>query len=295
MELKKFWVRNYKSLKDVTIEFPSKLTAVIGPNGSGKTALVEAFEILRNAHCGREAAVGIEIQHQKCRTIYELSNKKTLMSNCPDEAEKAVQEFLNGIVVIKDINWKAVRSLQPITKEEGLLPDASNLVQLLYGVTGGKIPDFLVEALRYVMPSINDLQFVADGDVLLLKLTTEDGAALTQATMPSGVLKTLIIETALMTNPTMLVIDEFENSLHPETQQFLIDELRHDEVYALLATHSEAVIDYVKTPKEVVMLRLVNGETNAWRFGDEIQEMLKKHGLTLSELIGSGLLEPLVF
>ena len=294
MELKKFWVKNFKSLKDVAIEFPTKLTAVIGRSGSGKTALVEAFEMLRNARYS-QAAVGIEVRRQKCRTIYELDRgKRTLISNCGSDEAGAVQEFLNGTVVIKDINWKAVRSLQPAVREERLLPDASNFLPFLYTVTGGAIPESLIEALRYVFP-VRDMRFATDGDVLALKLTTEDGTTLTQATMPSGVLKTLIFETVLKMRPTMVVVDEFENSLDPEAQQFLIDELRSHDVYAVLTTHSSVVLDYAKTPQEVVMLRLVGNETKAWRLGDEVKEELKKHELTLSELIESGLLEPLVF
>ena len=295
MELKKFWVKNYKSLRDVTIEFPTSLTVVIGSSGSGKTALTEAFEALKSGRLPRGAAVGIEVWHG-CRTLYEVEDdKKTVASDCgADEADEAVQKFVSGIVVIKDINWKAVRSLQPITKEERLLPDASNFVPFLYTVTGGVIPESLIEALRYVFP-VRDIRFETDGDVLVLKLVTDGGVTLTQATMPSGVLKTLILETVLMTQPTMIVVDEFEAGLDPEAQQFLMDELRSHNVYALLTTNSYVVPDYVKTPQEVVMLRLDGGETKAWRLGGEVEEMLKRHKLTLSELIESGLLEPLVF
>jgi len=56
-------------------------------------------------------------------------------------------------------------------------------------------------------------------------------------------------------------------------------------------THSTAVLDYVKTPSEVVLLSLENGETKARRLGEEVKERLKKSSLTLSELIESGLLE----
>jgi len=290
MEPKKFWVKNFKSLRDTTIEFPTKLTVVTGPSGSGKTALVEAFQILRSPR-SHQAAVGIEIWHG-CRTIYEAAGgKKTLISNCGPDAEEAVQEFLNGVVVIGEIDWKAVRSLRPAAKEASLLPDASNVVQYLYTQTGGRIPETLVEALKYVYP-VEDLQFVDEGGMLVLKLTAENGITMTQATMPTGVLKTLIIETALMAQPTMVVIDEFENGLNPEAQQFLLDELRSHDVYALLTTNSETVLDYVKTPREVVMLRLVNGQTKAQRLGEEVKEKLKEYKLTLSELIGSGLLEP---
>jgi predicted ATPase len=294
MELKKFWVRGYKSLNDVVIEFPVKLTIVTGPSGSGKTALVEAFDLLRNAGLDN-AAAGVEIWDKECRTFYELERgKKTLVTNCnTDEAEDALHRFLNNAAVIKDIDWKAVRSLRPAGKEARLLPDASNFVQFLYNSTGGEIPDSLVEAVRYVLPSTSDLRLATDGDALLLKLTTEDGVTMTQAAMPSGVLKTLIIETVLMTQPSMVVIDNFECGLDAETQQFLMDELRSHDVYSMIFTNSETVLDYAKRPQEVVMLRLINGETKVRRLGGEDEEALKRHKPTPSELTASGLLEPL--
>jgi len=49
VELRKFWVRNFKSLRDVTLEFPTRLTIIVGTNGSGKTALTEVFELLTSA------------------------------------------------------------------------------------------------------------------------------------------------------------------------------------------------------------------------------------------------------
>ena len=292
MELKKFWVKNYKSLHDVVLEFPVKRTLVIGPSGSGKTALAETFEILRGAR-PRQATVGIEIVHNGCHVAYEVEgDKEFMLTDCgADEADRIVREFLSKVVVIKNIDWKAVRSLQPVAETTALQPDASNAVQYLYALTGGTIPEPLIAALRYVFP-VKDMWFVDDGGVLLLKLVAENGMTLTQATMPSGVLKTLIIETALMANPTMLIIDDFECCLDPETQQFIMDEVRSHGVYAILTTHSAVAVDYAKTPKEVVMLYLAEGKTKAWRFGEEVEERLRDSRLTLSELIGSGLLEP---
>jgi len=155
------------------------------------------------------------------------------------------------------------------------------------------VPDSLVEALRYVMPSISDLKFAADGGVLVLKLTTEDGVTMTQATAPSGVLKTLIIEAALAARPTLVAVDNFECGLDAEAQQFLADELRTRGAYAIAVTSSETLLDYAKRPQEVVLMRLVNGEAKARRLGGEVEEALRRHKLTLSELLHSGLLEPL--
>ncbi len=294
MELKKLWVRGFKSLRDVVIDIPTKLTIVTGPSGSGKTALTEAFEALQTGAGLSGAAVGVEIWNE-CRISYELSDRKSLMTNCSSkEAEEAVRRFIDGTVIIRDIDWKAVRSLRPAASGEAkLLPDASNFLPFLYSAVGGVVPDSLIEALRYVMPSISDLRFVADGGALLLKLTTEDGVVMTQSTMPTGVLKTLIVEAALMTQPSVVVIDNFDCGLDPETQQFLIDEFRSHDVYTIITTYSEVVLDYAKRPQEVVILRLERGETKARRLGSEVEEALKRHKLTLSELIASGLLEPL--
>jgi hypothetical protein len=48
------------------------------------------------------------------------------------KAINIVQNFINGITVVKDIDWKAIRSPQTLTKQGKLSPDASNFVPFLY-------------------------------------------------------------------------------------------------------------------------------------------------------------------
>ena len=115
---------------------------------------------------------------------------------------------------------------------------------------------------------------------------------MTPASIPSGVLKTLIIE-SLLSRAGVIVIDEFENSLHPELQQFLMDEFRSNGAFVILTTHSTVPLDYAKSVNEVVVLKLEGGETKVYRLGKEVEEALKKHKMTLSELFDSGLLEPI--
>jgi len=209
-------------------------------------------------------------------------------------AWSTVVKFIEGIVVIKELDLRAVKSPQRLERQERLLPDASNFVPFLFTLTGGRLPPVFEEAVRYALPGAAEcrlgFEVTTDGRVFL-KLST-DGVSLPSVAIPSGVLKTLIIEAALYAKPTVVVIDEFENSLHPELQQFLMDELRNSGAYVFIATHSTVLLDYVKSPKEVVILRLENGETRAYRLKEETKEKLKKYGLTLSELVLSGLLEP---
>jgi predicted ATPase len=474
MELKKFWIKNFKSLRDMTLEFPTRLTIIAGTNGSGKTALAEAFELLTNTiewAMGRTTnpflkwwgydkvvwrhdentsiILGLELEYkdkEECmkefcrkplfepckaptRIFYEIyitgkegrfqilkeslraqgngldvnidtdkgeltvtMSKETFEKILKDVAPtltlksdllslsvelKAIQEvkpliikgvnpfmlshvfrenldnfvkiickqatcekvigkvikrniryfryfsehpeyiiseyvtryvarylsevinmvcnFINNITVIKDIDWKTIRNPQILTKQVRLMPDASNFVSFLYTVTEGSISESLAEALKYAFIGIQDLKLgfsVTEDGRVFLKLVA-DGVTLTPASIPSGVLKTLIIESLLLRGASVIVIDEFENSLHPELQQFLMDEFRSRNAFVILTTHSTVPLDYAKSVDEVVVLRLEGGETRVYRLGREVEEELEKHRMTLSELFESGLLEPI--
>src|ERR1700751_4794269 len=59
MALKRLWVQNYRSLRDVALE-PGQLTVVIGENGSGKTNLYRALRLLSRGAEGRLATTLLE-------------------------------------------------------------------------------------------------------------------------------------------------------------------------------------------------------------------------------------------
>ncbi|MFZ8838457.1 MAG: AAA family ATPase [Pyrobaculum sp.] len=339
VELKKFWVKNFKSFRDVTLEFPTRITVVVGTNGSGKTALTEAFELLTSTvewamgkttnpflkwwgydkvvwrhnenipiilglqleYKNREefikkfcdvplistcklpirnfyeiyitgkggrfqilkeslvaqgngldvsidtdkgeliAAVSKEALEEmfkgetsmpalksdslrlsvKLKTIQEvrplitLATHSMLLSiyrkNLDDLVEivrgqitdekitkkniryfleiiidniafylsktiNMVQNFINSITVVKDIDWKATRSPQTLTKQGKLSPDASNFVPYLYTIAEGSVSESLVEALRYAFAGANDLRLgfsVTEDGRVFLKLVAD--------------------------------------------------------------------------------------------------------------------------
>lgn len=41
-------MKNFKSIKEAEVIFKSNLSAIYGPNGTGKTAVIEALEVIRN-------------------------------------------------------------------------------------------------------------------------------------------------------------------------------------------------------------------------------------------------------
>jgi predicted ATPase len=208
------------------------------------------------------------------------------------DASTVVFSFVDGVCVIRDIDWRVLRSAQDLTRQERLRYDASNFVSFLFTITGGNVGEGLEEALRYAFPGSEKVRVVfdvtTDGRVFIKLIS--DTAQVTPPSIPSGVLKTLIIESLLLWRPTLIVIDEFENSLHPELQQFLMDEFRGSDVYTIITTHSTVPLDYVKDVREVVVLKLEGGETKLYRLGEEEGRRLRESKLTLSELIHSKLL-----
>jgi hypothetical protein len=207
-------------------------------------------------------------------------------------ASAVVYGFIEGIAVVKNIDWRAVTSPQVLERSERLRPDASNFLQFLFTVTGGSVGEDLREALRYSLPGYRDFNVVfeptADGRIFMRLVV--DGLRLAPISTPYGALKTLIIESLLAWEPSLLVVDEFENSLHPELQQFLLDEFRSSGVNVIITTHSTIPLDYARSPDEVLVLKLENGETKAYRLSREVLGRLREKRLTLSELLLSGLL-----
>ena len=207
-----------------------------------------------------------------------------------------VHGFIDGVAVVKNVDWKAIVSPQPLARVEKLSPNASNFLQFFFTLTGGVISDGLREALRYSFPGYENYSIVfdvtTDGRVFLSLVV--DGLKLPPVSIPQGVLKTLVVESLIMWRPTIIVIDEFENSLHPELQQFLLDELGNSSAYVIIATHSTIPLNYAKNINEVAILRLENGETKPYGISQEALEIIKSKKLTLSELLLSGLirLEP---
>jgi energy-coupling factor transporter ATP-binding protein EcfA2 len=207
-------------------------------------------------------------------------------------ASAVVYGFVEGIAVVKNIDWRMVTSPQVLERSERLRPDASNFLQFLFTTTGGSVGEDLREALRYSLPGYRDFNVVfeptADGRIFVRLVV--DGLRLAPISIPYGALKTLILESLLKWEPSLLVVDEFENSLHPELQQFLLDEFRSSGVNVIVTTHSTIPLDYARSPDEVLVLKLVNGETKAYRLGREILGRMREKKLTLSELLLSGLL-----
>ncbi|MCX8200949.1 MAG: ATP-binding protein, partial [Candidatus Caldarchaeum sp.] len=86
-------------------------------------------------------------------------------------------------------------------------------------------------------------------------------------------------------SPSILLIDELENSLHSELLEYIIHELKNAEIQSIAATHSPIVVDVAglenlilleRTPEGSIAKRVENIE--------EVKKWMKEKGLTPSEM-----------
>ena len=328
VELRRFWVRNFKSLRDFSLEVKSRLTAVTGPSGSGKTSLVEVFELWRDVveyvrgnatnpflkWWGYDQVVwrhdetlpivlGLELSAGDMRVRYELElygrgadervevetgsnrleysggvlrpggvalRRTLLFAVCAGEpvpagagdagtllaAVSEVCRFAGNFAVLKELNLTELRRPQRPMGQTRLMPDASNLVPLLMQLTGGRPTQQVEETLRLLGYVSMSFPLAEDGR-MYLKLTRADGVSVTQATAPTSVFKALALETALLTKPALVAVDDFDCHLDDRLQTHLMDRLANSDAYVIATATSETALRRA----QVVKLALRDGET----------------------------------
>ncbi len=195
---------------------------------------------------------------------------------------------IDGVVVLRTLDYASIRSPQPLVAEERLREDGSNLVSVMFRVGRGRVPEDITVVLASVLNAGEVTGFfepTPDGR-LVLKLVV-DGVELLPPSIPEGAWKTMALMTAVLSGASVIAVDEFENSLHPAAQELLLEELRRSGATVLVATHSPTVIDAAKSLDEIILLELKGGETRVSRVEDagRLAERLRELGLTPSEAI----------
>ena len=198
-----------------------------------------------------------------------------------------IANYLERIIILKPLNYQKIKQLNIKSYANELDSDCSNLINFLHTTTNGSIPEHVLEVLKEIwnvknlMIKFEDLPY----GYISLNFEIEEKITIIQASIPDGIWKALAIEAAILSKPTMIIIDEFENSLHARAQDLLLEELRNSDALSIVTTHSTIPLDFAKSLNEILVLELVNGETKPWRMGEikTVEKKLEELGLTASE------------
>lgn len=112
----------------------------------------------------------------------------------------------------------------------------------------------------------------------------EKAIELLPPSLPDGFFKALLVLTSLEMNPSILMVDELENSLHDKMVQYLIDTIKDSEINSIITTHSPLVVNSADLG-EIRILEKINGNSTIKSIPkpEETRKKLIELGITPSE------------
>lgn len=109
MELRRLWLTDFRGYHDADVTFDPGLTAVIGPNGQGKTNLLEAIGYLATLSSFRGAPTDALIRSGAERAVVRA------------EAEREGRELLLEAEIVANGRNRALLNKQPLKRARDLL------------------------------------------------------------------------------------------------------------------------------------------------------------------------------
>ncbi len=198
-----------------------------------------------------------------------------------------VLEVLRGILLLKHPDIGKLREPQPLRETDRLDVRAVNLAPVLYAMLGryGGLPPRITDAVSELFPGMSLRLELKYGRVALI--AEEDGLELPPPNLPDGLFKLLAILTAVELRPSLLLIDEIENSMHRRMIEYVVDVLNSLEIPVLVATHSPLVVDLVGPERTLIVTRKPGEGTTVETVGavEELRRRLDELGVGFSDYV----------
>ena len=206
-----------------------------------------------------------------------------------EAAIRLTGEVIRRSLILRPVETRRIReTIGRPTKEDELSEDALNLHNVLFNLwirNGGRLPDRIEAAIKDIFGPDVRVAFELTTDSRLFMRVFEGDLRLDPPMISDGFYKVLAILTAVETGPSILAIDELENSLHLEAIERVLDDLRNAGCVVVATTHSPLVIDQVDPADIIFVDRDEEGATIMWRVEDPeaLKRKLAEKGITLSE------------
>lgn len=198
------------------------------------------------------------------------------------------EKFIKNIIMIKHPDTGRVREPTPLSAVgEALDARAAKLPAVLFAIREerGSIPEIIEDSVRRFFPNTTLSLLTQYGRVALVAY--EDGMRLTPRNLSDGLIKLVALMTAASLNPALLLIDEIENSMHYEMQEYVIHTLDALGIPTIVATHSPFVVDLVGPERTIILSKEPGGATRAERVRDakRLKKRLTELGISFSDYV----------
>lgn len=198
--------------------------------------------------------------------------------------KNVIQNLIENMIILK-INIFEMTKPYIAKKETMLLESGENLNAVLHNLflKEGKLPKRIENLLYNHFPGV-ELRFSITEDQRVFIRIFENNMELPPSCTSQGLYKALAILTAIELKPSMIIIDELENSLYPDLLKYIIDELKNSNIPVIITSHSPVVIDMVDLDN-IILTEKIGGQTEFKRIKNvkQLKKTLTHQGLTHSD------------
>ncbi len=166
-----------------------------------------------------------------------------------------MRRILEGVIFLRHPAIDVIKQPRRLQNTSTLDDRGTNLASVLYRLKFEKneLPAEITYFLDHFFPKFSiDVKKLEPSNYIMI-VAKEGNLELSATNLPDGLIKMLVILTAVSLEPTLLLIDEPENSLHAQLLEYLVDVLRYTESPALLATHSPILVDLVDPDRIIIV------------------------------------------
>jgi energy-coupling factor transporter ATP-binding protein EcfA2 len=207
----------------------------------------------------------------------------------PFESVFVIFEFLGKGVFLRHPDISAISEPQPFYGGELLDFRARNLPQILYKLFAERRTKVVEFLLNEVFSNVSiEVKSYANRVYFVIKESLGGGLLeLPPLNIADGVVKVLAIGVAVELKPSILLIDEIENSLHIKALKVVFDLLNSLELPVIAATHSPILVDLANPERTAIVYRDESDSTVVEYFEnpDEVKRRLSELGISFSDYI----------
>jgi len=277
---------NFKGLRSVEATFDSRLTVIVGPNGSGKTSVLQGVESVISIWANPNDAGGLA----KLKTVGATNNLMVQLlgesgegfgiQDCGHPVENAKDRFLrikSNKSVVQEKRPSGVTPFGPVLRPhyraaEIARPSITQATPPPVGLEGSGLPsligyfklrddelfDRVEEHFCRVIPNVTKLRVdrspsgPAAGEALLFDTTFATKVPADQ--MSDGTLYILALIVAILGphRPKTLLIDDLDLRLHPKAQYELVTLLKKfliefPDLQIIATSHSPYILDKLES------------------------------------------------
>ncbi len=198
-----------------------------------------------------------------------------------------VVRVISNVLLLKHPDVGRLREFQAFRETERLDMRAANLPQIVQALMmrSEGFRERLSHALETLFPGVSVEVLPAHGRVALV--AREGGLELPPPNVPDGLFKLLAILAGVSLEPSVLLIDELENSMHYRMLEYVVDMLNGLEIPVIVATHSPQVVDLVGLERVLVVRKDPEEGTVVERFKnvEELRTRLEELGVSYGDYV----------